>query len=154
MKLGAVQRRARKLVRPGPRADERHEGTRRSFPDLEFAVGPPGCDNQDLPAPRPDRGDDSSARRELAPPWIRDLRGAGGRQDAVVRSLLGIAETAISDDDGHACVAGPGEVRPPPFRQPGDPFDRYDTLRPDDVRDEGRMVPGPRPDLEHVIPRR
>src|SRR5437870_718970 len=113
MRLGAVQRRARKLVRPGPRADERHERTRRSFPDLEVAVGLPGCDNQDLPVPRADRGDDSSPGRELVPPWIRDLRGAGGRQDAVVRSLLGIAETAISDDDGHACVAGPGEVRPP-----------------------------------------
>src|SRR6266704_5587468 len=90
-KPGAVRRRPRELVRPRPRPDERHERARRSFSNLEAAVGHPGCNDQDLPAPRADRGDDSSARRELVPPRLRDLRGACGRQDAVVRSPLGIA---------------------------------------------------------------
>src|SRR2546422_10286850 len=151
-KPGAIRRRARELVRPGPRADERHEGTRRSLPDLQVAVRLPGRDDEDLPAPRADRSDDSSTRRELVLPRIRKLRGARGRQDAVVRSPLGIAEAAIADDDGHVGEACPAEVRPPPFRKPGNAFDRHHVLRPDEVRDEGRMVPRPRPDLEYAVP--
>src|SRR3989454_3869038 len=153
-KPGAIRRRAPKLARPGPRADERHEGTWRSFPSLEAAVDPPGRDDQDLPAPRADRGDDSSTRRKLVPPWIRNLRGTCGRQDAVIRSPLGIAEAAIADDDGHGREARPSEVRPPPFRKPGNAFDRHHILRPNEVRDEGRMVPGSRPDLEYAVPGR
>src|SRR5438094_372852 len=120
----AVRRPARELARPGPRADERHEGTRRSLSDLQVAIRLPGRDDQDLPAPRADRGDDSSTRRELVLPRIRNLRGARGRQDAVVRSPLGIAEAAIADDDGHGREARLGEVRPSPFGKPRDAFGR------------------------------
>src|SRR3989449_2961094 len=153
-KPGAIRRRARELGRPGPRADERHEGTWRSLSDLQFAVRLPGRDDEDLPAPRADRSDDSSTRRELVLPGIRNLRRACGRQDAVVRSPLGIAEAAIADDDGHGGETRPSEVRPPPFGKPGNAFDRHDVLRPDEVREEGRMVPGSRPDLEYAVPGR
>src|SRR5438093_4039232 len=153
-KRGAIRRRARELDRPGPRPHERHEGTRRSLSDLQFAVRLPGRDDEDLPAPRADRSDDPSTRRELVLPRIRNLRGARGRQDAVVRSPLGIAEAAIADDDGHGREARLGEVRPSRFGKPRDAFNRHHVLRPDEVRDEGRVVAGSRPDLEYAVPGR
>src|SRR2546426_67514 len=57
-KHGATPPPARESRRPSARPDERDEGARRSFPEVEASIGLPGCNDQHLSAPRADGGDD------------------------------------------------------------------------------------------------
>src|SRR2546428_3390625 len=150
---GATPHPARELRRPSARPDEWDEGARRSFPDVEASIGLPGRNDQHLSAPRANWGDDAAAGRELKSPRIRDFGSTRRRHDDVVWTALGVPETAISDHHGHARKAAAGKIRPRPFGEPRDPLDRYDLLGPEHVRDERRVVAGPRPNLEDSIAR-
>src|SRR3989442_14003661 len=147
-KHGATPPPARELRRPSARPDERDEGARRSFPEAEASTRLPGCNDQHLSAPRADGGDDASSGRELKSPRIRDFGGTRRRHDDVVWTALGVSETPISDHHGHVGKPGAGKVRPRPLGEARNPLDRHDLLRPDHVRDKGRVVAGPGPDLE------
>src|SRR3989449_5824982 len=152
-KHGATPPPARELRRPSARPDERDEGARRSFPEVEASIGLPGCNDQHLSAPRADGGDDASSGRELKSPRIRDFGGTRRRHDDVVWTALGVPETAISDHHGHAGKAGASKIRPRPFGEPRDSLNRYDLFGPEHVRNERRVVAGPRPNLEDSIAR-
>src|SRR2546425_3485774 len=152
-KRGATRPPVRELRRPGARPDERDEGAWGAFPDVEASIGLLGCNDQHLSAPRANRGDGGSAGRQLKPPWIRDFGGPRGRDADVVRTAAGVTEAPIPDNHGHSGKAGASKIRPRRSGEPRNPLDRHDMLGPDDVRDEGRVVAGPRPDLEDSIAR-
>src|SRR2546428_9215051 len=98
-------------------------------------------------------GDAGAAGRYWQPPRTGDFGAPRRRHDYVVWTALGVPETAISDHHGHAGKAGASKIRPRPFGEPRDPLDRYDLLGSEHVRDERRVVAGPRPNLEDSIAR-
>src|SRR2546423_5673503 len=152
-KRGAGLRRARRLLRPRLGPDERDEGARGPFSDVEPSIRAPRGDDEDLSVGGgTNRRHNPTVRVELAGPCVRDPRRPRRGHDAVIRSPVGKAEAPIANDHRHVRETGGGQIRTSPFREGGLPLNRNDVARSDEGREQGRVIPRARPDLEDSFP--
>jgi len=101
--------------------------------------------------PRSNRGDDPTPKRQLRRPCVRNPRRGRCCEDTIVGSTLRVSQAAVSDDDRDVGEAGRREVRPCSGDEGRVPLDRDHVPRPDEGREEGRVVPGTRPDFEDPL---